>query len=267
MIAVEEILSDGGLGRGETGGGGGGATGGGGGTPPAMVYLTDKPNTPLSNFSGKLQIKCVLGDILSKTYSGEKIQASIYINEQPSGLVSPSEIKLSARDIFNNGDYNIKVVGNGYKNSVENYVITLIPSPNYNVNDNPVYTAIPFSEEGKTNNLKIIGLSKFEFLPTINENNPEYGNTNFYEFKIIHYINGIVQPETIAEIDKDITFILQKSVASDDGGDDNLGNVQTLTVVLTGAEGSAQLLIDNADEPGETAVSYTHLTLPTKRIV
>jgi hypothetical protein len=37
MIAVEEILSDSGLGRGETGGGGGGATGGntgGGGTPP-----------------------------------------------------------------------------------------------------------------------------------------------------------------------------------------------------------------------------------------
>ena len=267
MIAVEEILSDGGLGRGETGGGGGGgATGGGGGggatsggtetgtggTPPAMVYLTDKPNTPLSNFSGKLQIKCVIGDILSKTYSGEKIQASIYINEQSSGLVSPSEIKLSARDIFNNGDYNIKVVGNGYKKSVENYVITLIPSPNYNVNDNPVYTAIPFSEEGKTNNLKIIGLSKFEFLPTIDENNPEYGNTNFYEFKIIHYINGIVQPETIAEIDKDITFILEKAGATDDG-EDNLGNVQALTVVLTGADGSAQLLIDNADgTAGET---------------
>jgi len=267
MIAVEEILSDGGLGRGETdGGGGGGANGGGGGggatsggtetgtggTPPAMVYLTDKPNTPLSNFSGKLQIKCVIGDILSKTYSGEKIQASIYINEQSSGLVSPSEIKLSARDIFNNGDYNIKVVGNGYKKSVENYVITLIPSPNYNVNDNPVYTAIPFSEEGKTNNLKIIGLSKFEFLPTIDENNPEYGNTNFYEFKIIHYINGIVQPETIAEIDKDITFILEKAGATDDG-EDNLGNVQALTVVLTGADGSAQLLIDNADgTAGET---------------
>ncbi|MEY3811588.1 MAG: hypothetical protein RIT11_672 [Pseudomonadota bacterium] len=254
MIAVEEILSDDGLGGGGTGGGGTGGGGGGtgGGTPPVMVYLTDKPNTPLSNFSGKLQIKCVLGDILSKTYSGEKIQASIYINEQPSGLVSPSEIKLSARDIFNNGDYNIKVVGNGYKNSVENYVITLIPSPNYNVNDNPVYTAIPFSEEGKTNNLKIIGLSKFEFLPTINENNPEYGNTNFYEFKIIHYINGIVQPETIAEIDKDITFILEKAGATDDG-DDNLGDVQTLTVALTGAEGSAQLLIDNADgTAGET---------------
>ena len=249
MIAVEEILSDGGLGRGETGGGGGGGGTGGGGTPPVMVYITDTPNTPLSNFSGKLQIKCVLGDILSKTYSSEKIQASIYINEQPSGLVSPSEIKLSAKDIFSNGDYTIKVVGNGYQNSTEKYVITLVPNPDYA--DNPTYRVIPFSEEGKTNNLKIIGLSKFEFLPTINENDPDYGNTNFYQFKIIHYINDIQQTETIAEIDKDITFILQKSVASDDG-DDNSGNVQTLTVVLTGAEGSAQLLIDNADGPGET---------------
>ena len=254
MIAVEEILSDGGLGGGsgggQGGGTGGGGTGGGGGTPTPRVYITDLANTPLSNFSGKLNINCVVGDILSKTYSGEKIQASIYINEQPSGLVSPSELKLSARDIFTNGDYVIKVVGNGYQNSTEKYVITLVPNPDYT--DNQTYAAIPFAGEGQTNNLKIIGLSKFEFLPTINENDPDYGNTNFYQFKIIHYINDIQQTETIAEIDKDITFILQKSVASDDGGDDNLGNVQTLTVVLTGAEGSAQLLIDNADEPGET---------------
>ena len=104
----------------------------------------------------------------------------------------------------------------------------------------------------QTNNLKIIGLSKFEFLPSIDENNPDYGSTNFYQFEVLHYINDIEQLETNAEIDKDITFILQKSVASDDDGDDNLGNVQTLTVVLTGAEGSAQLLIDNADGPGET---------------
>jgi hypothetical protein len=95
----------------------------------------------------------------------------------------------------------------------EKYVITLVPNPDYA--DNPTYRVIPFSEEGKTNNLKIIGLSKFEFLPTITENDPDYGNTNFYQFKIIHYINDIQQTETIAEIDKDI--LLSPPVAVIDG--------------------------------------------------
>ena len=127
------------------------------------------------------------------------------------------------------------------KNSTEKYVITLVPNPEYA--DNSTYRAIPFSEEGKTNNLKIIGLSKFEFLPTINENDPDYGNTNFYQFKTIHYINDILQTETISVPDE-FTFILQKGGTSDD---DNLGDIQTLTVVLTGADNSAELLIDNAD--------------------
>ena len=232
----------------EGGGGGGGNTNGGGGGG-SQVVITQIPNTPLSNFSGKLQINCVVGDIATKTYSGEKIQASIYINGQPSGLVSPSELKLTATDVFNNGDYEITVVGNGYQKSIEKYVITLVTNPDYIDNDN--YRVTSFSGEEKTNNLKIKGLSTFESLPSINEQDPDYGKTNFYQFKVIHYINDIEQPDTIAEINKDITFILQKTGIPDDGGDDNLGNVQTLTVSLTGADSSAQLLIDNIDGPGE----------------
>lgn len=248
MIAVEEILSDGGLGK--EGGGGGGAGGGSGTGPNPRVIITDIPNTPLTNFSGKLQINCVVGDIATKTYSGEKTKAAIYINGEPSGLVTPSEVKLSVNDIFNKGDYEITVVGNGYQKSIEKYVITLVPNPDYT--DNATYKAIPYSESGKTNNLKIRGLSTFESLPSIDEQNPDYGNTKFYQFEIIHYINDIEQPDTIAEIDKDITFILQKTSTSDDGGDDNnLGNIQTLTVSLTGADNSAELLIDNVDGPGE----------------
>ena len=56
----------------EGGGGGGGNTNGGGGGG-SQVVITQIPNTPLSNFSGKLQINCVVGDIATKTYSGEKI--------------------------------------------------------------------------------------------------------------------------------------------------------------------------------------------------
>ena len=246
MIAVEEILSDDGLGGGGTGGGG---TGGGGTGPSPRVIITDIPNTPLSNFLGKLQINCVVGDAISKIYSGEKINASIYINGEPSGLVSPSEIKLSAKDIFTNGDYEITVVGNGYQKSIEKYVITLVPNPDYT--DNATYKAIPYTNPLTRNNLKIRGLSTFESLPSIDEQNPDYGNTNFYEFEIIHYINDIEQPDTIAEIDKDIIFVLQKTGASDGGGGDDLGNIQTLTVSLTGADNSAELLIDNVDGPGE----------------
>ena len=184
MIAVEEILSDDGLGGGSGGGTGGGGTGGGGtggsGTPTPKVYITDIPNTPLTNLYGNLQIKC-------KTNTGKDVQASIYINEQSSGIITANKITLSYRDIFNNGDYVITVVGNGYQKSIEKYVITLVPNPAYD--DNPVYTAKPYSESGKTNNLKIIGLSTFESLPSIDEQNPDYGSTNFYQFKVILYMS------------------------------------------------------------------------------
>lgn len=242
MIVVDEILSDDGLGGGGTGDGNRGGGNGGGVTPTPKVFITDIPNTPLTNLYGNLQIKC-------KTNTGKDVQASIYINEQFSGIITVNKITLSYRDIFNNGDYVITVVGNGYQKSIEKYVITLVPNPAYD--DNPVYTATPYSESGKTNNLKIIGLSTFESLPSIDEQNPDYGSTNFYQFKVIHYINNIEQPGTIAEIDKDITFILEKGSASDDSGDDNLGNIQTLTVSLTGADNSAELLIDDVDGPGE----------------
>ena len=242
MRAVDEILSDGDLGGGGgTGGGGTGGGTGGGGTPTPTVFITDIPNTPLTNLYGNLQIKC-------KSNKGTAVQASIYINAQPSGLITPDKITLNYRDIFNNGDYEITALGNGYQTGIEKYVVTLVPNPEYN--DNPTYKAIPYTNPLTRNNLKIRGLSIFESLPSINEENPDYGQTNFYQFKIIHYINDIEQPNTIAEIDKDITFILEKSGASDDGGDD-LGNIQTLTVSLTGADNSAELIIDDIDGAGE----------------
>ena len=168
MIAVEEILSDDGLGGGS---GGGGGTGGGG-TPTPKVYITDIPNTPLTNLYGNLQIKC-------KSNKGTDVQASIYINAQPSGLITPNKITLNYRDIFNNGDYEITAVGNGYQTGIEKYVVTLVPNPDYN--DNSTFKAIPYANPLTKNNLKIRGLSTFEFLPSMSEENPDYGNTNFYQ--------------------------------------------------------------------------------------
>ena len=247
MKAVEDIMIDdglgggGGTGGGGTGGGGTGGGGTGGGTPTPTVFITDIPNTPLTNLYGNLQIKC-------KSNKGTDVKASVYINAQPSSIITPNKITLNYRDIFNNGDYEITVLENGYQTGIEKYVVTLVPNPEYN--DNPTYKAIPYTNPLTRNNLKIRGLSIFESLPSINEENPDYGQTNFYQFKIIHYINDIEQPNTIAEIDKDITFILEKSGASE-GGDDSLGNIQTLTVSLTGADNSAELIIDDIDGAGE----------------